>query len=733
MVVFDKDFGDDPALVEGEALWTAPLAVPESEPFDWLSVLEQTQARVEEERNRANVAELRAEEQRRAEKASRSCARSYKRQLGAYRVKLKAAREEAKAAGFAVADTPQSRSRAFKALERRVKAQDKELADLRLSLHRSFEHRERIEARHREEIQWLKGDMDQLRSLLVQVSRDRNRVADSLQKQLDRRLAAARRRVQAREDVIGRLRERNGRLRAAVKRVTQQFASLRQTIAGLRAEVRALKEADTEWASRVQRLQGKIDRLRSTRSVLSRTVYGARSEQQDKPGTGRKRGQQRGAAGHGRTPRPALRETVERRNPPEEQRACPECRTPYVHNGERSTAIIEIEVEAHTRRIVRPRWRRGCDCATSPREVTAPAVARVFPNTPYGVSVWACVLFERFVSRRPIHRVAGWLGDMGLRVSAGTLADSVKRFVPLFEPLAGAILTHQNSAPVRHADETGWRVQAYRASGRSSRAWLWTSVSADAVYYLIDPSRSAEVAKRLFASLKGTVILVCDRYSGYKSLARQLNGQVILQWCWAHQRRSFLDCAAGHVRLTRWCRRWIERIARIYRLNEVRLEHYDPDRELERQTPAFDAAHGELKQAVQALFGSAETELAGLSGRALKAKPLRSLLNHREGLCVFLDNPRVPMDNNLAERVLRGAAIDRALSFGSDSETGARFTAMMYSVTGTVAMNGLDVRRWLGEWLNACADNGGEPPEDLSRWLPWSMSPQRRRELTAPA
>ena len=88
-----------------------------------------------------------------------------------------------------------------------------------------------------------------------------------------------------------------------------------------------------------------------------------------------------------------------------------------------------------------------------------------------------------------------------LRVSAGTLAESVKRFVPLFEPLAGAILAHQNSAPVRHVDETGWRVQAYRASGRSSRAWLWTSVSADAVYYLIDPSRSAEVPKRLFASL----------------------------------------------------------------------------------------------------------------------------------------------------------------------------------------------------------------------------------------
>ncbi len=730
MVVFDDGFGEDATLVEGEDLWTAPLTVPECEPFDWLSVLEQTQARLDEERKRANMLELRAEEQRRAEKASRSRADSYKRQLGTYRVKLKAAREEAKRAGGGVADTPQSRSRAFKALERRVKAQDEEIAGLRFSLRRSVEHLERLEARHRDEIQWLKGDMDHLRSLLVRVSRDCNRAVDSLQKQLERRLAAAKRRVESREGVIGRLRERNERLRAAVKRVTQRFRSLREIIAGLRGEVRDLKEANSELTSRVETLQGKIDKLRSTRSVLSRAVYGTRSEQQDKPGTGRKRGQQPGAAGHGRTPRPALEETVERRNPAEDERACSDCRTPYVENGERSTTVIEIEVKAHTRKIVRPRWRRGCDCAASPREVTAPAVARVFRNTPYGVSVWACVLYERFVGRRPIHRVAAWLGDMGLRISPGTLADSVKRFVPLFEPLAAAILAHRNTAAVRHADETGWRVQAYRASGRSSRAWLWTSVSADAVYYLIDPSRSAEVAKRLFGAVKGTVILVCDRYSSYKSLARQLDGKVILQWCWAHQRRSFLDCAAGHVRLTRWCRRWIERIARIYRLNDARLERYDPD--LERQTPAFDTAQDKLKQAVEALFASAETELAGLSDKARKARPLRSLLNHREGLCVFLDNPQVPMDNNLAERLLRGAAIARALSFGSDSETGAQFTAMMYTVAGTLAMNGIDVRRWLGQWLNACADNGGKPPQDLSSWLPWSMSAERRRALAAP-
>ena len=321
---------------------------------------------------------------------------------------------------------------------------------------------------------------------------------------------------------------------------------------------------------------------------------------------------------------------------------------------------------------------------------------------------------------------------MGLAISPGTLADSIKRFMPLFEPLAKAILAHQNTASLRHADETTWRVQAYREKGRSSRAWLWTSVSPDALYYHIDPSRSAEVAKLLFGSAEGTVVLVCDRLSTYKRLARELDGKVILQWCWAHQRRSFIDRAAGHVRLRRWCQRWIERIAEIYRLNDARLEHCDPALPLERQTPAFDVAHARLKKAVDELFAAAEAEVAGLTDRARRAKPLRSLLNHREGLCVFVDKPFVPMDNNRAELALRGAVIGRALSFGSDSETGADFTAMMYSVAGTLAINGIDVRRWLSEWLTACAENGGKPPEDLEPWLPWSMNEERRRELAAP-
>ena len=103
-------------------------------------------------------------------------------------------------------------------------------------------------------------------------------------------------------------------------------------------------------------------------------------------------------------------------------------------------------------------------------------------------------------------------------------------------------------------------------------------------------------------------------------------------------RRDFIECAAGQVRLTHWCQGWIGRIASIYRLNGARLEHYDPGRT--RQAPAFGAAQTALKKALDGLFARAKEELAGLSDEAREGKALRSLLNHREGLCVFLDRPQ---------------------------------------------------------------------------------------------
>ena len=512
--------------------------------------------------------------------------------------------------------------------------------------------------------------------------------------------------------------------------------ALRMEVARLRKKGRALEKARLGKRVRVarrriERLEGQLAKLRASRSGLPKGNSRGSCERQERPRSGRRRGQQPGAPGHGRTERPGLEERTEEHNPPSDARVCGGCGGPYTANGAEESALVEIEVRAHRRVIRRPRWRRTCGCASSPAEVSAPPVPRLFARTPYGTSVWARFLFERYACLRPLHRVCAWLSDQGLPVSPGTLADSAHRFRPLFEPVGAAILAHRNGASLRHADETSWRVRALREGDGSGYAWLWTSAGRGAVCFHVDPSRSAGAAMKLFEGTRCPTVLVCDRYSAYKKLARLLGGRVTLSFCWAHMRRDFIRCAAGQVDLAGWCREWLGRIATVYRLNKARLAGHDPG--LDRQSPAFDAAHEALEEALGGMFAAAEGQLARLPPEAREGKPLRSLLNHREGLSVFLDRPRVPLDNNLAERLLRGPAIGRRLSFGSDSESGARFTALMYSVTGTLRLNGLGVPRRLADWLAACAEGGGRPPDDLSPWLPWSMDAGRRREMTASA
>ena len=370
--------------------------------------------------------------------------------------------------------------------------------------------------------------------------------------------------------------------------------------------------------SRNETLEAQLAKLRATGAVLSKALFGRRSERRERPRSERRRGRQPGAAGHGRTLRPALEEREDVRNPPVDARLCAGCGKPYVANGARVSSIVEIEVAAHKRVIRRPRWRRRCDCASSPTEVSAPPAPRLFAGTSYGTSVWARFLFERYACFRPLNRVAAWLSDQGLPISAGTLAGSAHRFAPLFEPVAEAVLARQNGAAVRHGDETTWRVQSLREEGRSSRAWLWTSVSEDAVYFHVDPSRGAEVAKKLFGAAVHHTAIVCDRYGAYKKMARELDGAVVLCWCWAHQRRDFIQCAAGQVGLTQWRRRWIERIALIYRLNEERLARYDPV--LERQDAAFSRAQAVLKKALEGLFADADGNWPPCRGQRARAR-----------------------------------------------------------------------------------------------------------------
>ena len=98
---------------------------------------------------------------------------------------------------------------------------------------------------------------------------------------------------------------------------------------------------------------------------------------------------------------------------------------------------------------------------------------------------------------------------------------------------------------------------------------------------------------------------------------------------------------------------------------------------------------------------------------------------HCNGLTVFVSSPWVPMDNNTAERDMRGPVVGRKNFYGSGSECMAELAAMMYSALATMKLWGLNARTWLAGYLQACADNGNQPPSGINSFLPWQMDAKR--------
>ena len=283
-----------------------------------------------------------------------------------------------------------------------AKAQAAEIDRLRKSLWKSYDDQARLRHLPHEALRLrdkLKGRYRRLRAALKRSVAAK----EGLKVRLRRATAPA-----AADAELRKALRRSRHRKTALNAVTKENTRLRRTVRTLR---RRTGTRETE-----------IAKLRATRAVLSKALYGRRSEMRERSGSGRPRGQVRGAPGHGRTPRPGLEERVEDHNPPDEARICAGCGKPYAAVGAEESALVEIEVRAHRRVIRRGRWRRTCGCASSPAEVSAPPMPRLFPNTSYGTSVWSRVLYERYAWPAPgaaRRRVAVGPGTAGLRGYAG--------------------------------------------------------------------------------------------------------------------------------------------------------------------------------------------------------------------------------------------------------------------------------------------------------------------------
>ena len=136
-----------------------------------------------------------------------------------------------------------------------------------------------------------------------------------------------------------------------------------------------------------------------------------------------------------------------------------------------------------------------------------------------------------------------------------------------------------------------------------------------------------------------------------------------------------------------------------------------------------------LREAVAAMRQAFEEELADEKLHPAKRKVLTSMKEHWKGLTVFVDEPAVPMDNNRGERTLRLAALCRKNYYGSGAEWSGKLATGMFSILATLKKWGLNRRKWLTAYLQACAEAGGKVPPDVERWLPWNLTPEQRKEM----
>src|SRR3990172_7426138 len=446
----------------------------------------------------------------------------------------------------------------------------------------------------------------------------------------------------------------------AVQRLERALEELR---ADFRREVGYWKSRHADAVKRIEQLKEELDQSRGQTRALQDKLFGRKSEKparndrsndlfdpEEVTAAAKKRGAQPGHAGHGRRDYSHLPVQEEFVPLPEQSLACPHCgKLAKWMSATEDSDVLEIEVRAHRRRIRRRRYRATCDCDPARRTLTAPPPPKLIPKGNYGISIWVHVLLDKYASYRPTERLLGQLEQYDLDLPAGTVNDGLKRIEPMLRPIYEALLKRNRLGGFHQADETRWLVFVLLDGKKGYGWWLWVVLFSHTVIYRLDPSRSHEVPEAHFGP-DASGVLEVDRYSGYKAMAQVKSGLMVLAFCWAHVRRDFVGVGKGWKELVPWALSWLRRIRELYRLNRARLGH-------PRGSAQFQEQDGLLRQAVEAMRAEAARELSDPKLREPCRKVLESLQEHWEGLTRFVDDPRIPLDNNASERAGRGPAV----------------------------------------------------------------------------
>jgi transposase len=369
---------------------------------------------------------------------------------------------------------------------------------------------------------------------------------------------------------------------------------------------------------------------------------------------------------------------------------------------------------------------RECETITQP-----PAPFHVTPRGFAGPNLLAMIMFEKFGQHQPLNRQSERYRREGIDLSVSTLADQVGACTAVLQPLHALIERHVLAAERLHGDDTTVPILA---KGKTVLGHIWTYVRDDrpfdgrappAALYYASRDRRHEHPLRHLRDFAG--ILQADAYDGYNELydSSRSHGAITSALCWAHARRQFFELADIAANARRG-----KNAAEISPIALEAVKRLDVLFDIERDINGRSVEERQRVRREQsapvlaALEAWLREERSRLSRSASVAKPIDYMLKRWQRFARFIDDGRVCLTNNAAERALRGFALGRKSWLFAGSERGADRAAAMATLIMTAKLNVVDPQAWLADVLARIADI---PQGRLAELLPWNWKQSNLR------
>jgi transposase len=470
--------------------------------------------------------------------------------------------------------------------------------------------------------------------------------------------------------------------------LTKKIAEVVRELQAARAELAALKGQSSEKQLRLEALEQQLAKLTkqifgasSEKRVPDEEPTGAAPEEEEPSKDDDDEKKKKKKRGHGPTKQPELPSVDVEHELDEPDTMCPQCGGDL--NEMEGQYEEHEEIDVIPLRFIRKRHRRkkyACRCGACIE--TAPGPDKLVPGGRYSIGFAIHVAISKYCDHLPLERQVRMMARDGLIVTSQTLWDQIEHLAWLVESVMKRLLSCVLSHPIVGGDETRWELMGNKP-GQGKSWYVWVLRVDAAVYYAIRGSRSAKTAIELLGSFAG--VLMCDGYDAYLSLSRQ-HPRVVLAHCWAHVRREFLDIEKSFPRS---CGEILDLIGELYAI--------------ERQCPAGppgDALRRDLRgtksreviERIVAWFYRTVPTCLPESGLR---KAIGYMVNMWPGLVLFLDDPRIPLDNNGTERAARGPVLGRKNHYGSRSLRGTEVAATFYSLVESAKLNDLEPRLYL--------------------------------------